>query len=77
MQNAAERLLGFKHDEVQELAKDIITGQIRIVIATMEIEEIDADCDKFLDTVSNNIETELKKIGIRLIGVNLIDISGE
>ena len=39
MQNAAERLLGLKMQQVQELAKDIIFGQLRLVIATMEIEE--------------------------------------
>ena len=52
MQNAAERLLGLKLMEIQELAKDIILGQLRLVIATMDIEEINADRDKFLLAVS-------------------------
>lgn len=77
MQNAAERLLGLKLDEIQELAKDIIFGQLRLVIATMEIEEINTDRDKFLAAVSSNVETELKKIGLRLINVNVTDISDE
>ncbi len=77
MQNAAERLLGLKMDQVQELAKDIIFGQLRLVIATMDIEEINTDRDKFLDAVSRNVETELKKIGLRLINVNVTDISDE
>lgn len=61
MQNAAERLLGLKMNEIQELAKDIILGQLRLVIATMDIEEINSDRDKFLISVSNNVEIELKK----------------
>ena len=77
MQNAAERLLGLKLPEIQELAKDIIFGQLRLVIATMDIEEINTDRDKFLSAVSNNVETELKKIGLRLINVNVTDISDE
>lgn len=77
MQNAAERLLGLKLPQIQELAKDIIFGQLRLVIATMDIEEINADRDKFLDAVSRNVETELKKIGLRLINVNVTDISDE
>ena len=77
MQNAAERLLGLKMNEIQELAKDIILGQLRLVIATMEIEEINADRDKFLVAVSNNVEIELKKIGLRLINVNVTDINDE
>ena len=77
MQNAAERLLGLKLSEVQELAKDIIFGQLRLVIATMDIEEINTDRDKFLEAVSRNVETELKKIGLRLINVNVTDINDE
>lgn len=77
MQNAAERLLGLKLVEIQDLAKDIIFGQLRLVIATMDIEEINTDRDKFLEAVSNNVESELKKIGLRLINVNVTDISDE
>lgn len=77
MQNAAERLLGLKLGEIQELAKDIIFGQLRLVVATMDIEEINTDRDKFLEAVSTNVETELKKIGLRLINVNVTDINDE
>lgn len=77
MQNAAERLLGLRMNEIQELAKDSIFGQLRLVVATMEIEEINNDRDKFLVAVSNNVEIELKKIGLRLINVNVTDINDE
>lgn len=77
MTNAAERLLGLQLKEVQELAKDIIFGQLRLVIATMEIEEINSDRDKFLANVSKNVEGELKKIGLKLINVNVTDIRDE
>ena len=77
MQNAAERLLGLKLGEIQELARDIIFGQLRLIIATMDIEEINTDRDKFLEAVSTNVETELKKIGLRLINVNVTDITDE
>ncbi|NLU52522.1 MAG: flotillin family protein [Clostridiaceae bacterium] len=77
MQNAAERLLGLRLNQIQDLAKDIIFGQLRLVIATMDIEEINTDRDKFLEAVSSNVETELKKIGLRLINVNVTDINDE
>lgn len=77
MQNAAERLLGLSQTDVQELAKDIIFGQLRLVIAIMDIEEINTDRDKFLEAVSRNVEGELKKIGLRLINVNVTDITDE
>ena len=77
MQNAAERLLGLQLNEIQELSKDIIFGQLRLIIATMDIEEINTDRDKFLEQVSRNVEVELKKIGLRLINVNVTDITDE
>ena len=77
MQNAAERLLGLKMGEIEELAKDIIFGQLRLVVATMDIEEINTDRDLFLTEVSGNVESELKKIGLRLINVNVTDINDE
>ena len=77
MENAAERLLGMDHRAIQELAKDIIFGQMRVVIATMPIEEINADRDKLVANISNGVEVELKKVGLRLINVNVQDITDE
>ncbi len=77
MQNAAERLLGLQLKQISELAKDVIFGQLRLVIATMEIEEINTDRDKFLEAISRNVEGELKKVGLKLINVNMTDISDE
>ncbi|MBR4779022.1 MAG: flotillin family protein [Bacteroidaceae bacterium] len=77
MNNAAERLLGLSANEIQELARDILFGQLRLVIATMSIEEINSDRDKFLEAISKNVEVELKKIGLRLINVNVTDIKDE
>ncbi len=77
MENAAERLLGLSLPQVQDLAKDIIFGQMRVVIATMPIEEINADRDKLIEHISNGVEVELKKVGLRLINVNIQDITDE
>ena len=77
MTNAAERLLGLSPDNIQNVATDILFGQLRLVIATMDIEEINADRDKFLASVSANVEAELRKIGLKLINVNVTDIRDE
>jgi flotillin len=77
MNNAAERLLGQSNNQIQELARDILFGQLRLVIATMSIEEINSDRDKFLENISTNVEVELKKIGLKLINVNVTDIKDE
>ncbi|MCI6310347.1 MAG: SPFH domain-containing protein, partial [Prevotella sp.] len=77
MTAAAERLLGLSAAQIQELARDILFGQLRLVIATMSIEELNSDRDKFLESISTNVEVELKKIGLRLINVNVTDIKDE
>ena len=77
MNAAAERLLGLTPAQIQELARDILFGQLRLVIATMSIEELNNDRDKFLESISANVEVELKKIGLRLINVNVTDIKDE
>jgi len=77
MTNAAERLLGLDQTNIHDLAKDIIFGQLRLVVATMDIEEINSNRDKFLANVASNVGAELKKIGLKLINVNVTDIKDE
>jgi len=77
MLNAAERLLGKTQEEIRDIAKDIIFGQLRLVVATMDIEEINSDRDKFLSNVASNVGAELRKIGLQLINVNVTDIQDD
>ncbi|MDV7186379.1 SPFH domain-containing protein [Lutibacter sp. TH_r2] len=77
MQNAAERLLGLSLDAVQDLAQEIIFGQLRLVVASMDIEEINSDRDQFLSHITHSVEAELKKVGLKLINVNITDIHDE
>lgn len=77
MENAAERLLGLNLQAVREQASDIIFGQMRVVLATMDIESINADRDLLIEKITNGIEVELKKVGLRLINVNIKDITDE
>jgi len=74
---AAERLLGLEGPAIRSLAHDIIMGQMRLVIANMDIEELNTDRDKFVDSVYNNVGNELHKIGLELINVNVTDIQDE
>jgi flotillin len=77
MQNAAIRLLGLSLPEVKKQAEDIIFGQLRQVIASMSIQEINRDRDIFLHNIQNSLEPELQKIGLVLINVNITDITDD
>ena len=77
MNNAAERLLNLDSGQVRDQAQDIILGQLRLVIATLTIEEINKDREKFMTLVNANVEQEINKIGLELINVNVRDITDE
>jgi flotillin len=75
--NAAIRLLGLGHDQIKRQAQDIIFGQLRQVIASMRIEEINRDREAFLHRILTSLEPELKKIGLVLINVNITDLKDD
>ena len=77
MQNAAERLLGLNIEAQQELIKDVVYGQMRLVIADMTIEQLNSDRDTFLENCRKNIDSELKKFGLYLMNINISDIRDE
>jgi flotillin len=77
MNNAAERLLTLDDRKVKEQAQDIILGQLRLVIATLSIEEINKDREKFMSLINENVTQEINKVGLELINVNIRDITDE
>ena len=77
MQNAAERLLHLKEAQIEEMAQEIIFGQLRLTVATLTIEQINQDRDNFLDLIRINVGAELNKLGLYLINVNITDITDD
>ncbi len=77
MQNAAIRLLGMQRQAIAKQAEDVIFGQLRQVIASMKIDEINRDREAFLSNIQTSLEPELRKLGLVLINVNVTDITDE
>jgi flotillin len=77
MTNAAIRLLDLTTQDIRKQAEEIIFGQLRQVIASMQITDINRNRDTFLEHIQNSVEPELKKIGLVLINVNITDITDE
>lgn len=77
MQNAAIRLLGMPREAIAKQAEDVIFGQLRQVIASMRIDEINRDREAFLTNIQTSLEPELSKLGLILINVNVTDITDE
>jgi flotillin len=77
MGNAADCLLNQTSDAIEDMARNIILGQLRLTVASLTIEEINGDRENFQETIRTNVEPELKKIGLKLINVNITDITDE
>jgi flotillin len=74
MENAAIRLLGRSIEEIKTLSSEIIMGQMRVVIASMTIEEINADREKLVTLIAKGVAVELHKVGLKMINANVTDI---
>jgi len=77
MDSAAQRLIGLNQAAIAQQSEEVIFGQLRAAIATMSIEEINGDRDSFMDAVEKNVNTELNKLGLQIINVNITDITDE
>ncbi|MFP4380055.1 MAG: flotillin family protein [Candidatus Sumerlaeia bacterium] len=77
MYNAAERLLNLESRIIEDMAGEIIFGQLRLTVASLTIEQINQDRESFLESIRKNVEPELNKIGLYLINVNITDITDE
>lgn len=77
MNSAAERLLNLSKSDIEEMAKEIIFGQLRLTVASLTIEQINQDRESFLESIRKNVSPELNKIGLYLINVNITDITDE
>lgn len=77
MNAAAERLLNLTSQQIEEMAKEIIFGQLRLTVASLTIEQINQDRESFLESIRKNVAPELNKIGLYLINVNITDITDE
>lgn len=77
MNNAAERLLHLSPAAIQEMASEIIFGQLRLTVASLTIKQINSDRELFFESIRNNVGHELNKLGLNLINVNITDITDD
>lgn len=75
LQRAAERLLGMYEADIWAMANEIILSQLRLVVATLSVDEIHQDPQKFLELTTKNVGRELNQIGLSVINVNIRDMT--
>ena len=75
MENAAERMLGLDLNQIRILGQEIIYCQMRLAIASIDIESVNSDPDLLLEKIVARVEVELAKVGLRLININIQNIT--
>jgi flotillin len=75
--NALERFLGKAPEQVHEIAKDTLEGNLRGVLATLTPEEVNEDRLKFAQSLIDEADTDLKQLGLQLDTFKIQNISDE
>ena len=75
MENAAERMLGLDLNQIRTLGQEIIYCQMRLAIASIDIESVNSDPDLLLEKIVARVEVELAKVGLKLININIQNIT--
>ena len=75
MQNAVELMLGLDLNQIRLIGQEIISGQMRVVVASMDIETLNSDRDLLIEKIVAGVEVELTKVGLRLININIQNIT--
>jgi flotillin len=73
--NSIERFLGQDKDEIRQVAKNTLEGLLRSVLATLTPEEVNEDRLKFAESLANEAEKDLNKLGLHLDTFNIHSVS--
>lgn len=70
LKNAIDRFSGLSKDQISKIAKNIIQGQIRLIVSDSEITEIE-NSNYFSNRLKKEIEGELLAMGLKLISLDV------
>jgi len=75
--NAVERMLDKPFDEIMTIAKDTLEGNLRGVVATLSPEEVNEDRLKFAQTLIEEADEDMKKLGLELDTFKIQNVTDE
>ncbi len=75
--NAIERFLGHGRNEIARVAKETLEGHLRGVLATLTPEEVNEDRLKFAETLAEEAEQDLEKLGLHLDTLKIQHVTDE
>ncbi len=75
--NAVERMLEKPFEEVMQIAKDTLEGNLRGVLATLTPEEVNEDRLKFAHVLIEEADEDMKKLGLELDTMKIQNVTDE
>lgn len=77
LDNAIERFLGVDRQSIMAIAKDTLEGNLRGVLATLTPEELNEDKIKFAQSLLDEAEDDLRRLGLELDTLKIQDVSDD
>ncbi|HOO97541.1 MAG TPA: SPFH domain-containing protein [Caldisericia bacterium] len=74
---AVERFLGSSKDQVKQIIKETLEGQLRDIIGVLTVEQLYRERDMFVQKTLDQTGDELAKIGVIIDIINIQDIRDE
>ncbi|WP_349948294.1 SPFH domain-containing protein [Lacrimispora sp. BS-2] len=74
---AAKNFLNKNQDQITLDLQDSLQGNMREIIGTLTLKEINTDRDSFSDQVMEKASKDMKKLGIEIVSCNIQNISDE
>jgi flotillin len=75
--NGVERLLGKRVEEIEALAKETLSANLRGVLATLTPEEVNEDRLKFAAELLQEADQDLQKLGLQLDTLKIQNVTDE
>lgn len=75
--NAVERMLDKPFEEVMQIAKDTLEGNLRGVLATLTPEEVNEDRLKFAQRLIEEADEDMKKLGLELDTLKIQNVTDD
>lgn len=75
--NAIERLLGKTRQDIMTVARETLEGNLRGVLATLTPEEVNQDREKFAESLLQEADQDLTKLGLELDTLKIQNVSDD
>ena len=74
---AAKNFLNKNPDEIANELQDSLEGNMREIVGTLTLKDINTDRDSFSDQVLNKAAIDMKKLGIEILSCNIQNVTDE